>query len=145
MDPTFIYLPLVIRGCQKNLFGSFPVINQIIIRFGAVQIFGGQLLGLREMGICLIAGKFRKKVFLTHPNGYALIYSGPLQEGITWKEIFSKGSSKTVKCNSTWDVSTYYSMTKENEDTQKKTRTRQDEDTMKQAHPNNKHSGTMGR
>ena len=45
---------------EKTFFGSFPAINRIIIRFGAViacydpkkfigrgQIFGGQLLGLR--------------------------------------------------------------------------------------------------
>ncbi len=34
---------------------------------GRGQIFGDQLLGLRGMGICLIAGKFWKEVFSDTP------------------------------------------------------------------------------
>ena len=78
------FMSLYIRGCQENFFREFSsdqpdyhsiwgcydlkkfwlLKNDII---GRGQIFGGRLLGLRGMGICLIAGKFQKKSFSDTP------------------------------------------------------------------------------
>ncbi len=54
---------------NQLIFEGHSVKEDII---GRGQIFGGRLLGLRGMGICLIAGKFRKEVFLTHPRAHML-------------------------------------------------------------------------
>ena len=53
---------MLIRQCQC------PAVSVNEKNVGGGQFFSGLILGPNGMGNSLIAGKFREKVFVTHPN-----------------------------------------------------------------------------